>query len=147
MQGPSLRKYARNSYYEMVSRCTKPNDPAYANYGGRGITICERWSSFQAFYEDMGSRPKGLSLGRIDNNLGYFPENCRWETREQQNQNTRLRRDNKVAVKGLYWDKTQNIWRARRRRNHIIYNLYHGTDKSKAIEALILFEKEYSNEL
>jgi len=83
----------------MKNRCTNPNSGVYRHYGARGITVCERWlDSFENFLADMGTRPASrtpgsragaYSLGRIDNELGYSPTNCRWETTEQQNNNTR----------------------------------------------------------
>lgn len=77
----------------MVDRCRLPTHQAWARYGGRGITVCERWQqSFQNFWEDMGlTYQKGLELDRRDNNAGYSPENCRWVTSLIQNRN---RRDN-----------------------------------------------------
>ncbi len=73
----------------MVRRCSNKNHAAYENYGARGIKVCERWLEFSNFYEDMGVRPDGMSLDRIDNNKGYSPDNCRWATHKQQCRNTR----------------------------------------------------------
>lgn len=74
----------------MVQRCTNKNRPDFASYGGRGITVCEKWrASFAAFLADMGEKPEGTSLDRINNNRGYEPGNCRWATKHQQMQNTR----------------------------------------------------------
>lgn len=76
----------------MLSRCTNPQSKSFKDYGGRGITVCERWSEFLNFYADMGQRPSPKhSIDRIDNERGYEPGNCRWETRQVQNLNRRLR--------------------------------------------------------
>jgi hypothetical protein len=75
----------------MKQRCFNPNHKSYLYYGGRGITVCDRWkNSFAAFLEDMGRRPEGLSIDRFpDNNVNYEPGNCRWATASQQNANKR----------------------------------------------------------
>lgn len=73
----------------MRSRCTDQRHPRYANYGGRGIEVCARWSAFSVFIADMGKAPSEKhSIDRIDNDAGYEPLNCRWATRDQQARNT-----------------------------------------------------------
>ena len=78
-----------NSWASMKARCLNKKNPNYKNYGGRGITVCNRWMKFENFYADMGKRPKGKSIDRINNDKGYYKENCRWATRKEQNNNTR----------------------------------------------------------
>jgi hypothetical protein len=82
-------KNTYNRWLAMVKRCTDPADKHFKNYGGRGITVCERWMSFENFYADMGKSPDGLSLDRIDNDRGYEPDNVRWATRKMQQRNRR----------------------------------------------------------
>ncbi len=76
----------------MKDRCLNVNNRAYSYYGGRGITVCDRWLMFENFHEDMGDPPVGLSLDRIDNEVGYWKANCRWATRLEQSRNRRLHR-------------------------------------------------------
>ena len=78
------------SWRHMHSRCYNQNVPEHKYYGARGIMVCARWHDFVNFLTDMGSRPAGLELDRINNNGNYEPSNCRWATRHEQIQNSRL---------------------------------------------------------
>ncbi len=77
------------AWRNMRSRCYNPAHPSYAEYGGRGISVCQRWASYDNFFEDMGEVPAGRSLDRINTNGNYRPSNCRWATMEQQLNNQR----------------------------------------------------------
>lgn len=94
------------SWSHMKGRCRNTNEKFFHNYGGRGIKVCDRWlKSFEAFISDMGRRPKGCTLDRIDNNGMYCPENCRWATKLEQDNNRR--RTVKVSVNGNIMSYTQ----------------------------------------
>lgn len=88
-----LTGYADRTYgiwQAIKDRCTNPNRVDWPRYGGAGITVCERWAqSFEAFVEDMGDAPEGLTIDRIDYNRGYSPDNCRWATYKAQGMNTK----------------------------------------------------------
>jgi len=85
----------------MLNRCYNQNVPEYRYYGGRGISVCERWHKFENFYADVGDRPNGLSIDRINNDGNYEPGNVRWATRLQQARNRR-EYSGKSGFKGVY---------------------------------------------
>lgn len=91
-----------NIWLGMKDRCNNPRSAAYKNYGALGIKVCERWAaSFQAFMSDMGPRPSGYSLDRIEPTEGYFLENCRWADSKTQGRNKRNRVN--VTVDGILY--------------------------------------------
>lgn len=101
-----------NIWRSMRTRCLCQNNPAYSSYGGRGITICERWMDFENFFEDMKECPKGLSIERIDNDKGYLPNNCKWGTRTEQNRNKRVNKESKTGVSGVTWSEQAQKYKA-----------------------------------
>jgi hypothetical protein len=88
------------TWQAMKRRCDNERQPGWKNYGGRGIVVCERWNnSFDDFLADMGRKPTPQhSIERVDNNAGYFPDNCIWATRSEQNSNTRISKKNRIAI-------------------------------------------------
>ena len=95
---PGFRSRTYRSWETMKRRCSVPHDPAYPEYGGRGISFDPEWSTFLRFLEDMGERPEGKTLDRVDSNLGYCKENCRWATPSEQSRNKR--NNTKITVFG-----------------------------------------------
>lgn len=84
--GKRSREYI--SYHNMIARCTKPTNKRFKDYGGAGITVCDRWlQSFTDFLDDMGACPEGYQIDRKDNTKGYAPDNCRWVSRKKNQAN------------------------------------------------------------
>ncbi len=105
IDGKATKTYA--AWQAMRDRCNNPNIKCWKNYGGRGIKVCPEWDDFTVFLRDMGEASPGLSLDRIDNDLGYFAENCRWTDRKTQNMN---RRKTTHCRKGHEWTPDNTRW-------------------------------------
>ncbi len=123
----------------MKDRCSNSKNPKYQFYGGRGITVCERWrDSFAAFIEDMGRRPNQiprLSLDRINNDRGYSKDNCRWTTHSEQMCNTRLRSSKRIVKYGS--ESGSLAWWAKRtglKRRTIYLRIKRGWSIGEALE-------------
>lgn len=96
------------AWKSMMNRCTNTKAIDWRSYGGRGIAVCDRWRSFESFLADMGPRPHGCSIDRIDNNGNYEPGNCRWSTPMEQGQNRRTSRlvtHNGVTLTATEWSR------------------------------------------
>lgn len=111
-------------YNNMVNRCNNENTEGYEHYGGRGITVCDRWlepspQGFLNFLEDMGDCPTGMSLDRVDVDKGYSKENCRWADATTQAYNQRKSRANKSGRTGVWWAPSLGKWRASIQKNRV----------------------------
>lgn len=130
--GKARRGQAKSVEYNvwscMIGRCRNTKDK---RYGGRGIKVCERWQSFEAFYQDMGDRPEGHTLDRIDVNGNYEPSNCRWATNEEQSSNKR----NSVFIEAFGKRQTAAQWSAETgvKQATIRARLKNGWDAERAI--------------
>lgn len=129
------------TWFSMRARCNNPNHESYPNYGGRGITVCERWDDFWLFVEDMGNRPPGLTLDRIRNNEGYSPSNCRWATRKEQLTNRRM-----YQIRGL-----PGTIEKHRRRYRITYSvlgkcrtkIFRTEEEARDFQSQLAYEREF----
>lgn len=94
------------SWYAMRSRCNNKKNAKYPTYGGAGVRVCDRWNDFRMFIEDMGTRPPGTTIDRIDGSKGYEPGNCRWATSKQQQRN--IKTNVYIKINGV--EKTAAEW-------------------------------------
>lgn len=94
------------SYHKMIERCSNPKSNRFSNYGGRGIRVCTRWDNFETFFLDMGVRPDGTTLDRVNVDGNYEPGNCRWATKKEQSRNkqsTRFISANGETLPAIEW--------------------------------------------
>lgn len=114
-ENPEVLSYSslRSRWYDMHRRCSEPSCPAYPDYGGRGITVCDRWKSYDNFLEDMAPTFKrGWSIERKDVNLGYFKDNCIWADQTTQNHNKRSQKGATSSYLGVFFNVGKGKWQA-----------------------------------
>lgn len=130
-----------NVWSNMKKRCNNIKNPYYAAYGGRGITVCDRWlESISNFIEDMEEGYQlGLELDRIDNDGNYESSNCRWVTSAQNSMNTRSRKNSSSKYKGVSWYTKIGKWAAQIEKNSKVHRLGYFTCEKEA--ALVYNEK------
>ena len=125
----------------MKQRCLNKKHLNYKNYGGRGIIVCKRWMSFENFYTDMGDRPKGKTLDRIDNNKNYVPENCRWATPREQRLNTR--KNDSIFKKSIKINKERVFSNAHKKRlSEVRKGMHHSEETKIKIRIALLAKSE-----
>lgn len=130
----------------LKNRCLNTKNIQYKDYGGRGITVCERWLKFENFFEDMGICPNGYQIDRIDNDKGYFKENCRWTSRTINSRNRRSATIHKIdnerlvqqeLIDQIGWTKNQFRWfRKRHGVAWILENFKNGTLPERTNETI-----------
>lgn len=120
-----------NAWLGMHRRCYKSNRNDYHRYGGRGISVCERWHNFDLFYSDMGDPPPRLTLERKDNDGPYSPDNCIWATRSEQGNNTSKNR--KVSIGGVEMSVRRACDKLGKRPGTVYQRIYRGATPEEAL--------------
>jgi len=135
-----------SAWYSLRRRCGDPNTIHFYNYGGRGITVCDRWKdSFTNFLEDMGYRPgPKYSVDRVDNSKGYSPDNCKWTTRSTQMHNSRTRADNSSGYRGVSWYYRYEMWVCRISLLGVRTNLGYFPCKHEAAMVYDMFKEKHN---
>lgn len=104
----------RAAWYQMLHRCEDPDDPGYKNYGGRGITVCPEWHEYQVFADwilvNLGPRPPGMTLNRVDNDGPYAPGNVEWADMRTQRLNSRPGAGAKSDAMKAYWARKKALY-------------------------------------
>lgn len=133
--GKKLIRPEYQAWNHMKQRCYNKKDSRYELYGARGIKVCDRWrNSFSKFLDDMGERPPGLTLERIDVNAGYEPSNCKWADYLVQARNQRVSKKNNSGYKGIVLEKSKS-WHAYIYLNYKKINLGRFKSLGDAVEA------------
>lgn len=147
MHGARITRHpSYTSWMNMIKRCSSPVHRSYPSYGGRGVKVCHRWvgaDGFSHFVEDMGVRPSGCSLDRIDVNGNYEPSNCRWATTLQQVLNRRMNRNNTSGIRGVSFVASSGKRRAFSKRAYAYVSLGYFDTKEAAVAA----RRRYDNEV
>jgi hypothetical protein len=107
-KGSPSRTY--KSWQAMKGRCYREKNNKFHSYGAKGVTVCDEWMDFRNFLRDMGERPDGASIDRIDNSKGYFKENCRWAIPELQSRNRGIHKNNNSGISGVHKDHRRGTW-------------------------------------
>jgi hypothetical protein len=142
-------KPTRSVYRNMIRRCYEKTHSNYRKYGAKGITVCDRWlgeDGYINFVSDMGEKPEGLSLDRIDGTKGYSTENCRWTTPRIQSINRGKQSNNKSGHPGVRWFTRTGRWQARIRNFGRDIHLGYFDKFEDAVEAYLVARKKYHSE-
>lgn len=137
--GTDVPQSTYNIWRNLKARCSNTNNPAYSRYGGRGITFCDKWTEFSGFIEDMGIRPDGMTLDRIDNDKGYYKENCRWASYYTQRHNQRIHKNCKLYYYDGEMIPIHEIAKRSGCSNNTLYSrLSNGWDVQRAIDVPLM---------
>lgn len=142
----AVTKRTRRSWDMMKQRCGNPNNTNYRKYGARGISYDPEWKPFAKFLADMGQRPEGMSLDRIDTLGNYCKENCRWADKYQQAENQRTRAGTGSGHKNVYWAETGKKWVVKIRRRGVKHYIGVFADINNAVYARDMFLKSIKME-